>query len=715
MACEAVQTWSLIGIAAAFLDLAIAYSLLCASALAFFASKFLSFFGMSFPCLCDGVFANIWSRSFCLNSLLFKFPSEIVSHVFISVKENFPFQDSITRKCNHSTLGELCVTEVLEVDGEASCSSLSDARKPVQGIRIRELSARTEKYDLKGKGVVGHRPRSRLRQRRKWGGGIGTCYPPVYEVAGAGEPYSHSTENGLVGGISLMGDNDNFEGDDKASSTLGLTKAIADIFTNPKTPSSDQLQNDQQEVQTLSGGEKNVIRLLEGRLEEERIARAALYVELEKERNAAATAADEAMAMILRLQEEKAAIEMEARQYQRILEEKSVYDAEEMTILKEILIRREKENHFLEKEVEAYKHMVSAGGEQNTRDFEACDDQALIPRQFIGFTEKSIAVEKRLSDSNVSIEKPTTKLSSVNESSLFKKQRDSDEQSFWMSVCNGSGNMDLQEKQIISVGNNLPLSVKAASFGGKELDQNQDFDAGHKLAEKVIVSCHRTEADNGLGCTSSMQEAEEGTGFNNSSDSTLDKDFWVHDVHIDGVNLNADASNLLLVEDFSGVNERNSATVEEAGATGIESIDVVDFPSSSGVRKTNSEITCAVPLVGPKDPSLPLEMRQGYAAPVEREMVKIKSEVGWLHERLKLVQEGRDKLSLSGENKERESLELMLLEDIAHQVEEIRHITETGKAARQVSLPLLSAKAASKKRRSRSVSSGFQISSEDTP
>jgi hypothetical protein len=38
-----------------------------------------------------------------------------------------------------------------------------------------------------------------------------------------------------------------------------------------------------------------------------------LYLELEKERSAAANAADEAMTMILRLQEEKASIETEAR------------------------------------------------------------------------------------------------------------------------------------------------------------------------------------------------------------------------------------------------------------------------------------------------------------------------------------------------------------------------------------------------------------------
>ncbi|XP_020106265.1 probable myosin-binding protein 6 [Ananas comosus] len=87
-------------------------------------------------------------------------------------------------------------------------------------------------------------------------------------------------------------------------------------------------------------------------IEEERAARAALSRELEKERSAAASAADEAMAMMLRLQEEKAAAEIEARQYRRVVEEKSAYDAEEMQTLKEIIVRREREKLVLETQLE---------------------------------------------------------------------------------------------------------------------------------------------------------------------------------------------------------------------------------------------------------------------------------------------------------------------------------------------------------------------------
>lgn len=47
----------------------------------------------------------------------------------------------------------------------------------------------------------------------------------------------------------------------------------------------------------------------------------ALYAELEEERGASTVAASETMVMINRLQEEKATIQMEALQYQRMIDE----------------------------------------------------------------------------------------------------------------------------------------------------------------------------------------------------------------------------------------------------------------------------------------------------------------------------------------------------------------------------------------------------------
>ncbi|KAF8733750.1 hypothetical protein HU200_014597 [Digitaria exilis] len=83
-----------------------------------------------------------------------------------------------------------------------------------------------------------------------------------------------------------------------------------------------------------------------------------LYAELENERNAAAIAADETMAMINRLQEQKAAMQMEAIQYQRLMEEQSEYDQEALQRLNELVVKREKEKQDLERELELYRHKV---------------------------------------------------------------------------------------------------------------------------------------------------------------------------------------------------------------------------------------------------------------------------------------------------------------------------------------------------------------------
>ncbi|KAI9087564.1 hypothetical protein K1719_030434 [Acacia pycnantha] len=68
----------------------------------------------------------------------------------------------------------------------------------------------------------------------------------------------------------------------------------------------------------------------------------ALYMELDEERNASAVAANNAMAMIMRLQAEKAEIQMEALQYQRLMEEEVEHDEESLRKTKEMLLRKRK-------------------------------------------------------------------------------------------------------------------------------------------------------------------------------------------------------------------------------------------------------------------------------------------------------------------------------------------------------------------------------------
>ncbi|KAH0453085.1 hypothetical protein IEQ34_017409 [Dendrobium chrysotoxum] len=97
---------------------------------------------------------------------------------------------------------------------------------------------------------------------------------------------------------------------------------------------------------------------LKAALKAERKSLIALYAELEEERSASAIAANQTMAMITRLQEEKAAMQMEALHYQRMMEEQSEYDQEALQLLNELMMKREKEKQELEEELELYHEKV---------------------------------------------------------------------------------------------------------------------------------------------------------------------------------------------------------------------------------------------------------------------------------------------------------------------------------------------------------------------
>lgn len=87
-----------------------------------------------------------------------------------------------------------------------------------------------------------------------------------------------------------------------------------------------------------------------------------LCLELEEERNASSSAANEAMSMILRLQSERAEVEMEARQFKRFAEEKMLHDVQEIAVLEEVLYKREQTIQSLTCEVQAYKHRMMSFG-----------------------------------------------------------------------------------------------------------------------------------------------------------------------------------------------------------------------------------------------------------------------------------------------------------------------------------------------------------------
>ncbi|KAK4749903.1 hypothetical protein SAY87_027352 [Trapa incisa] len=112
-----------------------------------------------------------------------------------------------------------------------------------------------------------------------------------------------------------------------------------------------------------------------------------LLSELEEERNASRSAATEAMSMILRLQREKAEIQMEARQFKGLVEEKMDHDQHEILALEELLYSREHAIQSLTCEVQTYRHRMMSYGlteeEVNGRNSSSGDNVDSLDSPFI--------------------------------------------------------------------------------------------------------------------------------------------------------------------------------------------------------------------------------------------------------------------------------------------------------------------------------------------
>ncbi|XP_059302576.1 probable myosin-binding protein 5 [Lycium ferocissimum] len=113
--------------------------------------------------------------------------------------------------------------------------------------------------------------------------------------------------------------------------------------------------------------EDDVLQRLKRQVRLDRKSLVALYMELDEERSASAIAANNAMAMITRLQAEKAAVEMEAFQYQRMMEEQAEYDQEALQFMQDELLKKEEEMKLLQVELETYRekfgHIKTIGSE----------------------------------------------------------------------------------------------------------------------------------------------------------------------------------------------------------------------------------------------------------------------------------------------------------------------------------------------------------------
>lgn len=721
MACQVVvHSWTFSGLVGAFLDLAIAYLLLCCSAVAFFVGKFLGVFGMSLPCPCNGLFGYPY-RGPCLQRLLVDFPTETVSSVQLSVKSKFPFDAILARNDNCQLNFKLVRNRKLndgglEFEGEASYSSFSDPRRSQQSLSGSDSIA---KFDLKGKGTASQRQRCGLRRRRR--GSVD------YGKLTSGSYYDHMRSDVRVvhrspSDPSKIGSELHAHSfHDVQDTDIVPGKTVPDFEANDATDKNKLLYDNATSFEDLKnnigGGhgfdsqDENVFKILEQALEQEQDARAALCSELEQERIAAATAADEAMAMISRLQEEKASIEIEARQYQRILEEKSAYDAEEMNILKEIIVRREREKHFLEKEVETYRKVLQ---ENEGLESQVDDTQGQNEASFLDYSSVDpMLILQHLSESidkrgnvqtksnypdyaSASIEKQTSDVSLVRESSILEcndtKIYEGLQSLEYHSIIQDhlhdveETSQEIQEKGVLSLDEILypKLSKSNGSPNHEFLENNTTID-GEQGSNDIICPLQ-------LIVPGSMR-----TDYGNEKD----REHHVHDVHI--IDSKCDIGNKSSEKRIDPPSEASNFQRLQSSANNSQRVvqdidrscsDIVDrFSSLSGLP--NRSVS---------------ELRRNSLSAVDQERLKIDSEIGRLRARLIAVQEEKEKLKNSLQRRERGKTELQLLEDIATQLREIRHLTGPEKGARQASLPPLSSKGTSKRRRSRSISVGVDQS-----
>uniref|UniRef100_A0A0E0KRJ4 GTD-binding domain-containing protein n=1 Tax=Oryza punctata TaxID=4537 RepID=A0A0E0KRJ4_ORYPU len=119
-------------------------------------------------------------------------------------------------------------------------------------------------------------------------------------------------------------------------------KPVARSLATELEQEADAEQDDSAAAGDANGGgaeEGGSVERLRRRLAAERRRREAALEELEKERRAAASAADEAMAKIACLRNEKALVEREARQFREMAQQKQMYDRQQIESLQWVIQR----------------------------------------------------------------------------------------------------------------------------------------------------------------------------------------------------------------------------------------------------------------------------------------------------------------------------------------------------------------------------------------
>ncbi|XP_059652818.1 myosin-binding protein 1-like [Cornus florida] len=166
----------------------------------------------------------------------------------------------------------------------------------------------------------------------------------------------------------VSGNNDELKVDSSSSIGMQILQRRISLERN-----ESGLSVDGSIVSEIEG--ESVVDRLNRQIEHDRKLMSALYKELEEERSASAVAVNQAMAMITRLQEEKATLHMETLQCLRMMEEQAEYDGEALQNSNEFLAEKEKEIQDLEAELELYRKKFGESVLENILE-PTCDGKA---------------------------------------------------------------------------------------------------------------------------------------------------------------------------------------------------------------------------------------------------------------------------------------------------------------------------------------------------
>ncbi|KAG8370766.1 hypothetical protein BUALT_Bualt13G0017600 [Buddleja alternifolia] len=256
--------------------------------------------------------------------------------------------------------------------------------------------------------------------------------------------------------------NESNKGEDNDSSSQEITISVSMKRNDSSYESLDEASLNDVE------GENNIDRL-KRQAEHDRNCLNSLYKELEEERNAAAISANQAMAMITRLQEEKAALHMEALQYLRMMEEQAEYDMEALQRANDLLSEREKELQDLESELEFYKN--------NFADESGVEDA----RTETSILEYSKSAEN--SKENCNCETENNSVSSFEDEKLYVSQcLKKLENKFHLAYCSGK----LEEDMSNGLNSEIEETKKSLVLNGNlshDKENNCHFEKSDKISE----------------------------------------------------------------------------------------------------------------------------------------------------------------------------------------------------------------------------------------